>query len=191
MMSISKIAIIAIIVAACNLHHFGTLAAPIFPCCPGSQQLVALMHGYIVGFTSSVETDQKETMCQNVISDVKYIKQQMATMNKCVAGGGAKIVREIDAQLTLMDPCAYGLSFVRALFELAAKATGHLKSAKWETLSNNFTNQIDVVDGVGHSFNVNINKNVHFTSPANGDVAHQTVPSPTEVFNNPGKHSAY
>nr|AVA09721.2 putative effector protein [Heterodera avenae] len=177
---ISKNSIIVLI--AVHLCHFGGLAAPNFPCCPGSQQVVSLMHRYIVGFTSAVDTEQKQTMCQKLIEDVKCIKQQLVSMTKCEMGGGAKLVEEIDQQLTTTtDACANGLSFVRAMFDLAAKATGHLQSSKWENVTRNFVTQIEVVDQVAHTFNININKNVQFANPSSANNAHQTVPSPSEM----------
>nr|AVA09720.1 putative effector protein [Heterodera avenae] len=178
----SKLSIL--IVVACHLCSFGGLAAPTFPCCAGSQQVTTLMHGYIVGFTSAVDTDQKQTMCQKLIEDVQQIKGQLESMTKCEMGGGAKIVDEINAQLTSSDACANVLSFVRAMFDLAAKATGHMKSSKWENVTRNFVTQIGVVDQVAHSFSININKNVHFANPSKGDDAHQMVQSPSQMFNN-------
>nr|AVA09639.1 putative effector protein [Heterodera avenae] len=189
MMMLSKIAITIFI--TCQLCFLGVLAAPTFPCCPGSQRVTTLMHGYIVGFTSAVDTDQKEAMCQKIIEDIQQIKRQLESMTKCEMGGGAKIVGEIDAQLFSSDACANGLSFVRAMFDLAAKATGHMKSSKWENVTRSFITQIGVVDQVALSFGININKNVHFAMPSKGDDAHQMVPSPSQMFSNPGKHSAY
>uniref|UniRef100_A0A183CSG9 SCY domain-containing protein n=1 Tax=Globodera pallida TaxID=36090 RepID=A0A183CSG9_GLOPA len=59
------------ITIVCVLMSHVCQAAPSFPCCPGSQQVAALMSGYIVNFTNSVDTDDKQTLCGRVIEDVQ------------------------------------------------------------------------------------------------------------------------
>uniref|UniRef100_A0A183BKY3 DUF4371 domain-containing protein n=1 Tax=Globodera pallida TaxID=36090 RepID=A0A183BKY3_GLOPA len=83
------------------------------------------------------------------------------------------------------------LSFIRAMFDLAAKATGHMKSSKWGTVTGNFVTQIGAIENICNAFNISLNKAVHFSDPSKGDEAHQNGPRPNQVLNNPGKHSAY
>uniref|UniRef100_A0A914H455 Uncharacterized protein n=1 Tax=Globodera rostochiensis TaxID=31243 RepID=A0A914H455_GLORO len=157
-----------------------------FPCCPGSQQVAALMSGYIVNFTNSVDTNDKQTLCGRVIEDVQCMKRELEAMNSCAMGGGAQIV----AKSTRNYACANSLSFVRAMFDLAAKATGHMKSSKWNHVTRNFVTQIGIIDELCHVLNISLNKTV-FAKPLKGDEAHQNVPRPSQVFSNPGKPNAY
>uniref|UniRef100_A0A183C9F3 DUF725 domain-containing protein n=1 Tax=Globodera pallida TaxID=36090 RepID=A0A183C9F3_GLOPA len=191
MANLSTLPMLSAIAIVCVLMSHVCLAAPRFPCCPGSQQVAALMSGYIVNFTNSVDTDDKQTLCSSVIEDVQCMKRELEAMNNCEMGGGARIVAEIDAQLSSADACANSLSFVRAMFNLAAKATGHMKSSKWDTVTGNFVTQIGAIDNICNAFNISLNKAVHFSDPSKGDEAHQNGPRPSQVLNNPGKHSAY
>uniref|UniRef100_A0A914H4Y7 Pectinesterase inhibitor domain-containing protein n=1 Tax=Globodera rostochiensis TaxID=31243 RepID=A0A914H4Y7_GLORO len=191
MANLSTLPMLSAIAIVCVLISDLCLAAPSFPCCPGSQQVAALMSGYIVNFTNSVDTDDKQTLCGSVIEDVQCMKRELEAMNNCGMGGGARIVAEIDAQLSSPDACANSLSFVRAMFDLAAKATGHMKSSKWDIVTGNFVTQIGAIDNICNAFNISLNKAVRFTDPSKGDKAHKNGPQPSQVFNNPGKHSAY
>uniref|UniRef100_A0A183CLZ8 Effector protein n=2 Tax=Globodera pallida TaxID=36090 RepID=A0A183CLZ8_GLOPA len=191
MANLSTMPMLSAIAIVCVLMSHLCLASPRFPCCPGSQQVAALMSGYIVNFTNSVDTDDKQTLCSSVIEDVQCIKRELEAMNNCDMGGGAQIVTEIDAQLSSADACANSLSFVRAMFDLAAKATGHMKSSKWDTVTGNFVTQIGAIDNICNAFNISLNKAVHFANPLKGDEAHKNVPRPSQVFSNPGKPSSY
>uniref|UniRef100_A0A914H4N1 Pectinesterase inhibitor domain-containing protein n=1 Tax=Globodera rostochiensis TaxID=31243 RepID=A0A914H4N1_GLORO len=186
----STLPMLSAIAIVCVLISDVCLAAPSFPCCPGSQQVAALMSGYIVNFTNSVETNDKQTLCGRVIEDVQCMKRELEAMNSCQMGGGAQIVAEIDAQLSSADACANSLSFVRAMFELAAKATGHMKSSKWDHVTRNFVTEIGIIDELCHVLNISLNKAV-FAKPLKGDEAHKNVPRPSQVFSNPGKPNAY
>uniref|UniRef100_A0A183CBQ8 DUF19 domain-containing protein n=1 Tax=Globodera pallida TaxID=36090 RepID=A0A183CBQ8_GLOPA len=139
------------------------IAQPRCPCCAGSQQLATLMSGYIVNFTNSADTEDKATLCQNVIDDVKWMQCELEAMNKCEKGGGARIFDKIDEQLTPADfwnintdACAYSLSFIRAMFDLAAKATRHMKSSKWDAVTTNFVTQIAVIDDMCNAFSIKL-----------------------------------
>uniref|UniRef100_A0A183C589 Mobile element protein n=1 Tax=Globodera pallida TaxID=36090 RepID=A0A183C589_GLOPA len=76
------------------------------------------------------------------------------------------------------------------MFDLASKATGHMKSSKWGHVTRNFVTQIGIIDELCHVLNISLNKAV-FAKPLKGNEAHQNVPRPSQVFSNPGKPSAY
>uniref|UniRef100_A0A183CNH9 Lysozyme n=1 Tax=Globodera pallida TaxID=36090 RepID=A0A183CNH9_GLOPA len=88
MANLSTLPMLSGIAIVCVLISHLCLAAPRFPCCPGSQHVAALMSGYIVNFTNSVDTDDKQNA------------RELEAMNNCEMGGGAQIVVEIDAQLS-------------------------------------------------------------------------------------------
>ncbi|KAL3099503.1 hypothetical protein niasHS_002958 [Heterodera schachtii] len=170
-----------------------------FPCCPGSQQVATFMSSYIVNFANTVDTDQKEQMCEKAIENVHMIKRELFSLDRCQVGGGARIFDQIDEQLHVtttfwqinLDACSYAFSFIRAMFMLATKATGHMKSVKWATVTRSFTTQIEMLDQVCHKFNISLNKNVHFSEPYRGNDSHFEAPEPDALFSSPGQHSAY
>uniref|UniRef100_A0A914HAN5 Uncharacterized protein n=1 Tax=Globodera rostochiensis TaxID=31243 RepID=A0A914HAN5_GLORO len=131
-----------------------------FPCCAGSQQVVALMAGQVHAFSSEMSKSEACTNAKNVANAVNS------------------------------DGCAYSLSFVKAVFELAASAARHAggDSSAWDSL--NFDKQVDVIDNIGNTYNLGIMKG-GFEYPIKGSDAHQNVPHPNRVIARPGKSGSH
>ncbi|KAL3099663.1 hypothetical protein niasHS_003118 [Heterodera schachtii] len=172
--------------ACCN-------AMPNFPCCPGSQQVVAVMSKYI-GTFSAAGAD-KSTVCSTAKNTVDVIKSELSSRVGCLSGGEAKIVNEIDRQLTSIakmeinyeDECPYNLGFARAMFDLAAAAAGHAgHGTEWQTMKGQFEQESQAIKAIGHEMNIEVT-DVHFGHPSK---AHQNVSSPSYVIANPGQQSS-
>uniref|UniRef100_A0A914H1J9 Uncharacterized protein n=1 Tax=Globodera rostochiensis TaxID=31243 RepID=A0A914H1J9_GLORO len=81
--------------------------------------------------------------CKNANDVENAVKSALNSMGRCPNGGGGQIVNEIDAQLSSTDGCAYSLSFVKAMFELATSSCrpcwqyiislGQFESKVWKT----------------------------------------------------------
>uniref|UniRef100_A0A183BN47 Effector protein n=1 Tax=Globodera pallida TaxID=36090 RepID=A0A183BN47_GLOPA len=177
--------IIAIVGLLCKC----CISAPQFPCCPGSQQVVSLMASHVDAFASTMT---ESAACKNA-NDVKNaVKSALSSMGRCPNGGGDQIVNEIDAQLSSTDGCMYSLSFVKAMFELAASAADHVgnTSSAWGNLSQKFGKQIGAIHNIGDVHNIHIT-DVFFNNPTKGNDAHQNVPHPNNVLSNPGDFGSH
>ncbi|KAL3099648.1 hypothetical protein niasHS_003103 [Heterodera schachtii] len=105
---------------------------PNFPCCPGSQQVVAVMSKYIDTFSAA--GGDKATVCSIAKNTVDGIKNELSSRDGCPSGGEAQIVNEIDGQLmnnfkmeiTYEHESQYNLGYVRAIFDLVFAAAGLL-----------------------------------------------------------------
>ncbi|KAL3099650.1 hypothetical protein niasHS_003105 [Heterodera schachtii] len=169
-------------------------AMPNFPCCPGSQQVVAVMSKYIDTFTGS----DQSTVCSTAKNTVDGIKSELSSRVGCLSGGEAKIVNEIDRQLknfakmeiNYEDECPYNLGFARAMFDLAAAAAGHAgNGTEWQTMKGQFEQESQTIKAIGLEMNIEVT-DVHFGNPSKGFSAHQNVPSPSHVIANPGQQSS-
>nr|AJR19774.1 esophageal gland-localized secretory protein 6 [Heterodera glycines] len=169
-------------------------AMPNFPCCPGSQQVVAVMSNYIGTFTS----EDKSTVCSTAKNTVEGIKSELSSRVGCPSGGEAQIVNEIDRQLTNIakmkinyeDECPYNLGFARAMFDLAAAAAGHAgNGTEWQTMKGQFEQESQAIKAIGQEMNIEVT-DVHIGHPSKGFSAHQNVPSPSHVIANPGQQSS-
>nr|AAP30755.1 putative gland protein 29D09 [Heterodera glycines] len=170
-------------------------AMPNFPCCPGSQQVVAVMSIYIDTFSSAAD---ESTVCFFAKSTVDGIKNELSSRGGCQNGGEAQIVDEIDRQLKNIakmeinyeDECPYNLGFARAMFDLAAAAAGHAgNGTEWQYMKVQFEQESQAIKAIGQEKNFEVT-DVHFGVPSKGVSAHQNVPSPSHVIANPGQHSS-
>ncbi|KAL3099647.1 hypothetical protein niasHS_003102 [Heterodera schachtii] len=152
-------------------------AMPNFPCCPGSQQVVAVMSKYINTFSAAAD---ESTVCSIAKNTVEGIKSELSSRGGCPSGGEAQIVNEIDRQLKNIakmeinyeDECPYNLGFACAMFDLAAAAAGHAgNGTEWQNIKGQFEQESQAIK-------------------ANGFSAHQNVPSPSNVIANPGQQSS-
>ncbi|KAL3104868.1 hypothetical protein niasHT_026363 [Heterodera trifolii] len=171
-------------------------AMPKFPCCPGSQQVVAVMSKYIDTF-SSADAD-KSTVCSTAKNTVDGIKSDLSSRGGCPSGGEAQILDEIDRQLKNIakmeinyeDECPYNLGFAGAMFDLAAAAAGHAGTdTKWQNMKGQFEQESHAIKAIGQELNITVT-DVHVGYPSKGFSAHQNVPSPSHVIANPGQQSS-
>ncbi|KAL3099652.1 hypothetical protein niasHS_003107 [Heterodera schachtii] len=170
-------------------------AMPNFPCCPGSQQVVAVMSKYIDTFSAAAD---QSTVCSTAKNTVDGIKNELSSRGGCPSGGEAQIVNEIDRQLKNIakmeinyeDECPYNLGFARAMFDLAAAAAGHAgHGTEWQTMKGQFEQESQAIKAIGQELNIEVT-DVHFGVPSKGISAHQNVPSPSHVIANPGQQSS-
>uniref|UniRef100_A0A914H5F8 Uncharacterized protein n=1 Tax=Globodera rostochiensis TaxID=31243 RepID=A0A914H5F8_GLORO len=180
------------------ISNVRSIASPIrYPCRHGIQQVADLMSSYVTTF-NSVEHYEKLALCKNVIEDMKAMKIYLNAMDKCEKGGGTRIVRVINEQLTgeterrpvhgsssnrrfgpevlqknplksdTLELCAYSLSFFRAMFNLAVKSTAYFERSAPNDAVKGFEKQIKLIDNICKNFEISINANVHFEAPWGG-----------------------
>ncbi|KAI3418348.1 Ran-binding protein 9 [Globodera pallida] len=173
-MASSSSAMLAIVAIVCLLCKSPWLLLAEFPCCAGSQQVVALMDSQVHAFSSEMSKSEACTKAENVANAVR---SSLNEMTNCPGtnGGGETIVANINEQLLSTDGCAY----------TARHAGGDLSA--WDSFIGNFDKQIDVIDNIGNKYNMGIT-NAGFEYPIKGSDAHQNVPHPSRnIILNRGK----
>uniref|UniRef100_A0A183CNW2 Uncharacterized protein n=1 Tax=Globodera pallida TaxID=36090 RepID=A0A183CNW2_GLOPA len=214
----TKFLILSIIANVCLICQ-RSIASPIrYPCRYGIQQVADLMSSYVTTFKNSVEHNERLALCKNVIEDMKDLKIYLNAMDRCENGGGTRIVRVINEQLSreterravygsssnrlfgpdvlqknslksdTLELCAYSLSFVRAMFNLAVKSTAYFERSAPNDVTKGFKTQIKLIDNICKNFEISINANVHFEAPWGGN---KIVPMSPQLVVYPLESSQY
>ncbi|KAL3099709.1 hypothetical protein niasHS_003164 [Heterodera schachtii] len=159
-----------LVLILCMIHTMSYPASMQFPCCSGSQHLVALMEQYANTFNLDMASD-KHSFCSTAHQAVVEIKNALinSTMPDCEspAGGGAKMMQQIDAHLYASnrkynddDECAYSVGFISAMFEFASSASAHTDQSFSKSdptkLTLKFDQQIGIIGELCNCLNIDI-----------------------------------